>query len=185
MAVSVYGSQFLLDGLYAANRGQAALDLMNAKDGNSWGHMLYNLGATIVCEAWDPAQKPNMSFSHAWASAPANAIPRGLFGIVPIEPGFSRFQIKPQPADLDWARIKVPSIKGTIRADYRRNAGIYELKVEIPVNTVAKVCLPMHGIEKPLIAKNGRRATGTLENGYVVFAEVGSGEHTFQWRAED
>lgn len=179
MAVSVYGSQFLLTGLYNANQGEAALKLMNAKTGNSWGHMMYDLGATIVGEAWDPAQKSNMSFSHAWASAPANVIPRGLFGIQPIEAGYSKFQIKPQPGSLEWASIKVPSIKGSIAAQIENGSEKFQLDVIIPANTSADVHIPLHGMDHPYVIVDGQWVEGRIQNGFVVIEGVGSGEHQF------
>ena len=179
MAVSVYGSHFLLDALYHAERGQAALDLMTAKEGNSWGHMMYNLGATIVAEAWDPPQKPNMSFSHAWASAPANAIPRGLFGIRPIDPAFSRFQIKPQPGDLEWARLTTPSIRGTIGASFKQRADQFTLDVVIPVNTRADVHIPLGSLSDAVVTQNGQPVEGAVDGDYLIIKGVGSGPHTF------
>jgi alpha-L-rhamnosidase len=180
MAVSVYGAHFVLEGLYNAGRGRAALNLMNATEGNSWGHLMYNLGATMACEAWDPTQKGNMSFSHPWASAPANAIPRGLFGIIPMEPGFSQFQIKPQPGDLDHAEITVPTIKGSVRVEFRKAADAFEMTVQVPVNTKAKVYVPIVNADHPVVKKNGSPAEGCIQNGYVVYPEVGSGRHVFQ-----
>lgn len=179
MAVSVYGSHFLLEGLYRAGREEAALTLMNATEGNSWGHMMYNLGATIVGEAWDPSQKPNMSFSHAWASAPANAIPRGLFGVVPLEPGFRRFQIKPQPATLDRAALTVPSIRGSIGVEFRKNDILFEMTVQIPVNTAANVYVPVVNTSEPAIQMNGQTVESRIEDGFWVFDHVGSGRHRF------
>lgn len=180
MKGSVYLAQFLLDGLYMFNRGEAALRLMNSTELRSWGNMIYNLDATIVGEAWDPSIKGNMSFSHPWASSPANAIPRGLFGIIPLEPGFNRFQVKPQPASLDWAKLTTPTIKGPISVEFNRNGSIFEMKVQIPVNTTAKVYVPMRGAKNIIVTMNGQAAEGHIEGGYFVMDGVGSGHHVFQ-----
>lgn len=177
MAVSVYGAQFLLDSLYNAQRGQAALNLMNATERNSWGHKMYNLGATMVCEAWDPSQKGNMSYSHAWASAPANVIPRGLFGIVPLEPAFRRFQVKPQPASLEWATLIVPTIRGAVGVTFRQHRNRFVMTVDVPVNTAADVHVPVVNADEPVVQWNGAPADGRIENGYRVLTEVGSGRH--------
>lgn len=179
MAVSVYGAQFVLDALYNAQRGQAALSLMNATEGNSWGHKIYNLGATMVCEAWDPSQKGNMSYSHAWASAPANVIPRGLFGILPLEPAFARFQVKPQPASLDWATLTVPTIRGSISVEFRQHDDLFMMTVDVPVNTRASVYVPVMNADNPVVKHNGSPANGRIENGYMLLTEVGSGRHRF------
>ncbi len=180
MVVSVYGAQFLLAGLYNSGHADAALALMNAVDGNSWGHLMYNLGATMVTEAWDPTQKGNMSFSHAWASAPANMIPRGMFGIVPLEPAFNKFQIKPQPADLAWGELKIPSIKGTISVSFKQDSDSFEFTANIPANTQAKVYVPLVDGDSHLVTHNGDTVSGDIEGQFMVLDDVGSGTHTFR-----
>jgi alpha-L-rhamnosidase len=179
MKGSVYLAQFILDGLYMSDRGEAALRLMNSTELRSWGNMIYNLDATIVGEAWDPSIKGNMSYSHPWASAPANAIPRGMFGIIPLEPGFRQFQIKPQPALLEWAKLTTPSIKGPISVEFNRNGSRFEMTVQIPVNTTADVYVPMDGARDIMVKMNGRAAEGRRERGYFVVEGVGSGRHKF------
>lgn len=179
MKGSVYLAQFLLDGLYMFNRGEAALRLMNSTELRSWGNMIYNLDATIVGEAWDPSIKGNMSFSHPWASSPANAIPRGMFGIIPLEPGFRQFQIKPQPASLEWAKLITPTIKGPVSVEFHRNVNIFEMTVQVPVNTTAKVYVPMSGAKNIIVKMNGQAAEGHMDGEYFVKDGVGSGRHTF------
>lgn len=46
---------------------------------NSWCNMLQH-GATATMEAWTVEEKPNLSWSHPWATAPATAIVNGLMG---------------------------------------------------------------------------------------------------------
>lgn len=96
--MSVYGSYFLLDGLYQSGSGTLARQFMSNPDtqysSNSWAYMLKKLGATMSTEAWSPEAKGNMTFSHAWGSSPASQIVRGMFGIKPTAPGFSQFEVK-------------------------------------------------------------------------------------------
>ncbi len=177
---SVYLAQFILDGLYLHNRGEAALDVMTSTDLRSWGNMIYTLGATTTGEAWDPSIKGNMSFSHPWATAPANAIPRGLFGIVPLEPAFARFQIKPQPATLKWAKLTTPSIRGPVSVAFTQEADRFDMTVFIPVNTRATVYVPLRESGRSHVTKNGQAVGGRIEAGYMIFDDVGSGRHLFQ-----
>ncbi len=180
MRCNVYGAQFLLEALYRAGRGDAALSLMNAVEGNSWGHMMYRLGATIAGECWDPALKPNMSFSHGgWGSAPANNIARGLFGILPLEPGFARFRVKPQPGGLEWARIRKPTIRGPVEVEFADGEDWFVLTVSIPANTRATVYVPHPADEGTVAYVNGETREGRIADGYLVFDDVGSGAHRF------
>ena len=77
MACSVYCAAFLIKALYDGGDGQTALDLMTAEDQHSWMNMI-KLGAGATAEAWDPALKPNMTYSHPWAASPAFNVPSGV-----------------------------------------------------------------------------------------------------------
>ncbi len=134
MACGVYVAQFLLDTLYKYNRHGQALDLLTAPDGNSWMTMLKN-GATITTESWDPTQKANMSWAHPWATAPANIITRRLFGIRPAVPGWKRFTFAPQPGFLKWAKLKLPTPRGPIFAEFKVINDQTHLKLNHPPGT--------------------------------------------------
>lgn len=182
MACSVYGAQFLLEALYNAGRGDAALARMTATDMHSWIHMMQNLGATITTEAWDPSGKPNMSFAHPWASAPINIIPRYLFGIEPIEAGWGKIRICPQTGGLEWAEIKIPTIRGTIKAAFRDTDKTFELDITLPANMLATVYLPVQSSERPAALMNGKFVAAQQSEGYWVIESVGSGLRRFESR---
>lgn len=65
MACSVYGAQYLLEGLYNAGEAGYALQLMTATHDRSWWNMI-KIGSTITLEAWDMNYKPNADWNHAW-----------------------------------------------------------------------------------------------------------------------
>lgn len=141
MACSVYGAQFLFEALYRGGQDEYAMKLLTATDSRSWYNMIRQ-GSTITWEAWDAQFKGNLDWNHAWGAAPANIIPRWLMGIRPLEPGWNRMIIQPQPGSLSYADIRVPTIKGYVSASFRRENGEFILKVHIPAGTTAKVVLP-------------------------------------------
>ena len=141
MACSVYGAQFLLEALYRGGQDDYALKLLTATDSRSWYNMIRH-GSTITWEAWDAQFKPNLDWNHAWGAAPANIIPRWLMGIRPLEPGWRRMIIQPQPGNLSYADIRVPTIRGYVSASFRRENGEFILHVHIPAGTTAKIVLP-------------------------------------------
>ena len=51
-------------------------------------------------EAWTPALKGNLSYSHAWAAWPAFVILEYLFGVSGLTPGWGPVLIRPQVASL-------------------------------------------------------------------------------------
>jgi hypothetical protein len=158
MACSVYGSQFLLEGLYNYGEGQYALDLMRATTDRSWWNMI-RVGSTISMEAWDMKYKPNSDWNHAWGAAPANIIPRQLWGISPIKPGYSVARIQPQMGDLKFCTIKMPTLLGQINAGYKvtgTNTKVYS--VELPSKMTAEIYLD-HSDNEILILNNKKFAT--------------------------
>jgi hypothetical protein len=91
-------------------------------------------GSTITMEAWDMKYKPNSDWNHAWGAAPANIIPRYLWGIFPDEPGYSKAIIKPQLSTLKMSKITVPTIRGNIRAEFQDKGKNKEFIITIPAN---------------------------------------------------
>lgn len=143
MGCSVYGAQYLLEGLYRAGEAQYALDLMRATHDRSWWNMI-RAGSTITLEAWDMKYKPNADWNHAWGAAPANIIPRYLWGIQPAKPGFEAVRITPQMGDLEYCKLKIPSIKGSIEADYKRvNNRTGRYCITLPGNVVGDFEVPL------------------------------------------
>lgn len=134
MACSVYGSQYLMEALYKANEADYAFQLMTATHDRSWYNMI-NIGSTITLEAWDMKYKPNSDWNHAWGAAPANIIPRYLWGIQPETPGYATVAIRPQMGNLNSSSIKVPTIRGAIKAQYTRHPDDTErYLIEMPSN---------------------------------------------------
>ncbi len=143
MACSVYGAQYLMEALYNAGEADYALELMTATHDRSWYNMI-KAGSTISLEAWDMKYKPNADWNHAWGAAPANIIPRGLWGIQAQTPGFGIVSIKPQMGKLENSSITMPTLRGQIKGEYKRLGSrltIYTL--EIPANMAGDLYLDL------------------------------------------
>lgn len=182
MAASVYGAQYLLEALYNAGEARYALDLMASDAKRSWFNMI-RVGSTMTTEAWDEMYKPNLTWNHAWGSAPANIIPRRMMGIEPLEPGYRKVKIKPQPDGLSYVDLKTPTIRGTIETTWSAAGGQYHLHVTIPANTTAQVWLP--GASPDDISVGNEtfsshpevRVVGS-EDGFQI-CEIASGKYVF------
>ena len=124
---SIFGAHNLLEALYAADRGDYALELMLRDDLRSWYNGL-RLGTTITLEAWDDSFKPNQDWNHLWGAAPGNIIPFRLMGVQPLEPGFARVRIHPQPGPLRRADLTLPTCRGPIRVRIRGD----RVRVRVP-----------------------------------------------------
>jgi hypothetical protein len=95
-------------------------------------------------EAWDIKYKPNTDWNHAWGAVPANIIPSGVWGIVPVEPGYSKCRIKPQLAELKTSKIMVPTIRGSIKAEFKHVDDSYEFLIDLPGNMDCEFIYPIN-----------------------------------------
>jgi alpha-L-rhamnosidase len=139
MACSVYGAQYLMEGLYNAHEADYALTLLTATDDRSWYNMI-RIGSTITLEAWDMTYKPNADWNHAWGAVPANIIVRNMWGIQPKTAGSSIVQIKPQLSKLTSSQIKAPFLNGLLSASYeRKSENLQEYTFEIPPSVSAEL----------------------------------------------
>jgi hypothetical protein len=143
MACSVYGSQYLLDGLFENGEADYAISLLNSNGERSWRHMI-DLGTTVTLEAWDPKFKSNLTWNHAWGAAPANIIARDLIGIRPASPGFKDIVIQPRIGKLAKASLKMPTSRGDVSVAIE-NGTSFRLKIETPPGTITRVMLPRSG----------------------------------------
>lgn len=128
MACSVYTAAPYLLGLYAVGSGvpgaaaEATAMIVDRRTTHSWAYMIaQNAGGTM--EAWDVARKPNTTYSHPWAASPVFLLAEGLMGVRPLEPGYRRFAVAPQPGSVRAASVTVPTPAGDIRVAYRQIAG--------------------------------------------------------------
>ena len=73
-------------------------------------------GATTL---WETADGGNDfayagSLCHGWSSLPCYYFRAGILGVTPVEPGFTKFRVNPNAADLTHAEGEVPTPYGPI-----------------------------------------------------------------------
>ena len=180
MACSVYGAQFLLDALYDAGAADHALELLTSDTERSWYNMI-RVGSTISLEAWDNKFKPNQDWNHPWGAAPANIIPRKLMGIEPLEAGFAKMRIKPQPASLREASLIMPTIRGNVEVSFENTPDRFILRTSTPANTRADIYLPLDAkIKRYELTLNGAPVTHAIREGnFIKIPDTGSGSKEF------
>ncbi|MCC5937125.1 MAG: sulfatase-like hydrolase/transferase [Lunatimonas sp.] len=155
MACSVYGSQYLMDGLYNAGEADYALELMTATHDRSWWNMIA-IGSTMTLEAWDMKYKPNADWNHAWGAVPGNIVARKMWGIAPKTPGAGLLEIRPQLSKLTESDISVPFLTGVVKASYRRVTNrLQTYTFELPANVSADLMLTFSSNDS--ISLNGEK----------------------------
>jgi hypothetical protein len=187
MPAGVYGAQYLLEGLFQAGAVDTALGLMMTNGARSWMNMI-NAGSTLTMEAWGSSDKPNQDWNHAWGAAPGNIIPRYVLGLKPLAPGFGVAEIRPQLGTgsgltgLTHAEGTIPTIRGPVSVSVENSPGSFHCRVQLPGNMTANVLVPTKGLTNPVVLLDGDVAAGTVSNGWLAVAGVGSGQHAL-WLA--
>jgi hypothetical protein len=136
-------------------------------------------GAGSLMEAWDPSLKSNLTYSHPWAAAPVIDVTKGVFGLEPTAPGWSRFTVAPQPGTLGHASLTTPTVRGQVATSFVNDPvdGLV-LTMTSPANTVADVVLPrVAGGHDEVLSVDGQDVPTTAD-GSLLHADVGSGTHT-------
>jgi len=102
-----------------------------------WGAMI-EAGATTIWEVWHPL----VSQCHGWSTTPTFDLSTEVLGVSPLEPGFARVRIVPQPVDLRWAKGVFPTVKGDIPVSWEKDGNGFRLAVKVPADCTAEVALP-------------------------------------------
>ena len=89
---------------------------------------------------------PQKRRSHPWCAGPNSAIIRLLLGVTPIEAGWTRLQIAPQPSTLKTITASVPFVLGPtatqLPLEITQTPSSLFVRFTVPKGTSAEVCLP-------------------------------------------
>jgi alpha-L-rhamnosidase len=190
LSTGFLGVSYLLPVLTQWGKADTAYRLLLQETFPSW---LFSVkqGATTIWERWDGwtpekgFQDPGMnSFNHYSLGSCGEYLFSGIGGIRPASPGFKTILIDPViRSGLAWANTRYDSVKGPITTSWKLDGKRLTLKVAVPGNTTATVCVPgrdMAGITesgKP-VAKAGGVKFIRQEKDKIIF-EVGSGTYDF------
>jgi alpha-L-rhamnosidase len=199
LTTGIVGTKYALDTLTKYGRADLAFTLATQTSYPSWGYMLRE-GATTLWERWEYLDGAGInSHNHIMFGTIDAWFYKVLAGINidPSHPGFQRFTIKPYViGDLDHVSASVQTIRGLVSSSWRKEKDSLTLDVLVPVNSQAKVSVPLLGLEEPVVRENKEAiyrngsyvhgvagiSSGTREDSYATF-EVGSGSYSF-WIGE-
>ena len=144
--IGLYG---IFDALCDNGYTDIAYKIVSKRTYPSWGYWFkqggYWLnGATSMWEFWDG----HGSHNHMFLGGKMNAfLVKNLAGISPLKPGYAEILIKPGVVDdLTDMKASVFSLRGKLETDWAKNSdSSFTLKTSIPVNSTAKVYIPMLG----------------------------------------
>ena len=106
-------------------------------------------------EGWHAKPDNREQWSHC-PIAPLIVLQQGIAGIRPLEPGYGRFEIAPQPGDLTDAAFTVQTVKGPIDFAVSGKRGNRRLSFTVPAGTTAELVLPAgEKVPFPPVASEG------------------------------
>lgn len=181
LTTGFYGTKWVMEALPLYGRADIAYQLLTQKTYPGWGDM--TKGRTTVSETW----KGTGTNNHGGLGGTPNLwIFKTLLGINAdsVNPGFKKIIIKPYiPDDMTYVKGSTRTIKGLVESSWEKDNGKVILKVSIPANTTALVCIP---IANPSKVKEGNNEAGMSqgvsylgkENNKVNY-EIESGQYRF------
>ncbi|MFC8039033.1 family 78 glycoside hydrolase catalytic domain [Paenarthrobacter sp. NPDC057355] len=143
------GTPVVSDALTLSGEIEVAYDLLLEKECPSWLYAV-GQGGTTIWERWDsmlPDGSINpgemTSFNHYALGAVADWIHRVVGGLSPLEPGYRKILVKPQPGGgLTWASARHETPYGAASVQWKIDDGNLTAVVEVPTGATARVELP-------------------------------------------
>ena len=170
----IFGTRYLADVLCDFGEADLALSMLTQPEYPGFGFQLAN-GATTLWEQWSFKGGMN-SHNHAMFAGVASSFYTRLAGITALKPGFAEIGIRPvMPKSLSFAEATQETIRGRVTTRWERKNGHIEVTVTLPVNTTARIALPV--MAKPPAAPEGCTFIG-MEADRAVYT-AGSGAYSF------
>jgi len=183
---SPYMEKYILESLFKMGDATGALNRMKARY-----KKMVESPLTTLWEGWGIGAEGygGGSYNHGWSGGPLTLMAEYVCGIQPVESGFSRFQVMPQPGYLDHAATSFETVNGTVKTSFLKSAQAMTIKVTVPAGTNANVGVPKDKIRQILL--NGKvvwekgRCIGPIKQGAAMPSnrigfEVSSGDWVFR-----
>ncbi|KQQ03608.1 MULTISPECIES: alpha-L-rhamnosidase [unclassified Rathayibacter] len=140
------GTPFITDALSSTGHIDEAYRLLLQRECPSWLYPV-TMGATTIWERWDSMLPDGTinpgemtSFNHYALGAVADWLHRVVGGLAPLDPGYSRLLIAPQPGgDLTWAESTLETPHGLASVRWDRDGSDVSLAVTVPAGATAVV----------------------------------------------
>lgn len=156
------GYRYVLRVLEEAGKSDVIFDMNSRSDVAGYGMQIAK-GATALTESW--AALPTVSNNHFMLGHLMEWFYSGVGGIRQDENSvaFNKIRIEPNVVgDLTSAQTQYNSTYGKISTDWKKTNNGFEIEVNIPVNTIATVYLPVSENQK------------VSEENHVAFKSLGS-----------
>jgi alpha-L-rhamnosidase len=143
------GTPYVTDALTQTGHLDDAYRLLLERGCPSWLYPV-TMGATTIWERWDSMLPDGTinpgemtSFNHYALGAVADWIHRTVGGIAPLEPGYAKVLIAPQPGgQLTWATARLKTARGLVEVHWRDTGPELIVEAAIPAGVSCVIRLP-------------------------------------------
>jgi len=176
---SPYMEKYVLEALFQMDYADFALERMKKR----FAFMVNHPDYSTLFEGWGIGKDGfgGGTVNHAWSGGALTLLSQYLCGIAPLKPGYSLFQVLPQPASVEQASAVVPTVRGLISSSFVNKPNQFDLTVSVPDKTEAVVGIPNKGFSSILVDdkkvwENGQflenknvKKFDKQENGFILF----------------
>lgn len=134
---SPYMEKYVLEALVKTGHGDYALERFRRRFRN----MIEDPAHTTLYEGWEEGGFGGGSTNHAWSGGMLTVIAENICGVRPTVPGWSEFEICPDPV-IPQCDITIPSVKGMIRSAFEDTPEEFSMNFTVPEGTTAHIRLP-------------------------------------------
>ncbi|MBR1927913.1 MAG: glycoside hydrolase family 3 C-terminal domain-containing protein [Bacteroidales bacterium] len=157
---SPYMEKYVMEALFAIGHGDYALERTRRR----YSFMVEHPDFDTLFENWNVGVDGDWdcgSVNHAWSGGPLAVFPTRMFGVCPLEAGWTKFSVSPDENIFDDASLSFQTVRGTVSVSFKRDSGAGRLEVEVPEGSKARINVPWGNTN----------------------AEVGPGRHVFDLSA--
>ena len=137
---SPYMEKYVMEALFVIGHGDYALE----RERKRYDFMVNHPFHDTLFETWNVGVGGNWdcgSVNHAWSGGPLAVFPTKMLGLCPLEAGWKRFSVRPDPAVFDACSLSFQTVAGTVAVSIKGKS----MKLTVPEGTEAEVEIPGRG----------------------------------------
>jgi len=154
LRAGAYLEKYILEAYFQMSDAEAGLARMKKR----YARMI-DSPLTTLWEGWDIGDPTygGGTYNHGWTGGPLTLLHQYVTGLEPLEPGYARFRVRPQPGPLRRVSAQAETVRGRIQTSLEREQDQTRLTVNVPPGTTAEVSVPQEpGRVFRRITLNGR-----------------------------
>ena len=164
MNASPYMEFYVLEAMYQMSQPEAAQQRMKTRYAAQVSDPGYTLWEFWTKGGWG-------TDNHAWNGGPLYALSAYGAGVRPTGPGYSSYEVMPQPGTFTSMNVNVPTVRGDIRVTLARpEATRLTMRVAAPSVSNGTLGVPTLGMSSVTVKANG---TVVYQNGAATNAVSG------------